>query len=89
MFRKPWRAAPTVIALSPNPTGTVAENEPSAPAVVDVTDDAPLVVSFARHGTFAPGRGRPGHVVDVAASVVPVAGAVSVTVSAPGGPFVT
>ena len=39
--------------------------------------------------TCAPGVVVPVTVVDVAASVLPLAGAVIVTVSAPGGPCVT
>src|SRR5262249_51635057 len=77
------------IALLPNPIGTVAENDPSAPATVDATDDAPLVASTEDTVTFARGAVVPVTVVDVAASVLPFAGAVIVTPSAPGGPCAT
>jgi hypothetical protein len=79
-----------VIALLPNPIGTVAEKDPSAAATVDVTDDdAPLLVSTDDTVTFAPGVAVPVTAVDVAARVLPLAGAVIVTGTAPGGPCTT
>jgi hypothetical protein len=79
-----------VIALLPKLTGTVAENDPSAAAVVVVTEaGAPVVASADSIVTVAPGAVVPVTVVEVAASVLPDAGSVIVTGSEPGGPFVT
>src|SRR4029077_6098571 len=61
--------------------------EPSAAAFVDVTEDgAPVVESTDSTVTFARGVVVPVTAVYVAASVLPLAGAVMVTGSAPGGP---
>jgi hypothetical protein len=79
-----------VIALLPKLTGTVAENDPSDPAVVLVTAaGAPVVVSSDWTVTAAPAAVFPVTVVVAAASVLFWAGAVMVTGSAPGGPLVT
>src|SRR5262249_54526031 len=88
-LRPPFAVAATVIALLPKPTGTVAEKEPSAAAVVLVTEaGVPVVVSADATVTDAPAVVLPVTVVDVTASVLPLAGAVIVTVSAPGPPWV-
>ena len=90
VLRRPCVLAPTVITLLPNPIGTAAENDPSGAAVVAVTaDGAPLVASSDSMLTRAPGAVVPVTVVDVAASVLPLTGAVMFTVSAPGGPCAT
>ena len=79
-----------MIALLPKLTGTVAENEPSAAAVVLVTAVGPPVVVLADATVTAdPGAVVPVTVVEEAASVLPWAGAVMVTGSEPGGPPVT
>ena len=90
MLRPPGAVADTVITLVPKLTGTVAEKDPSAAAVVLVTDvGAPVVVSSEATVTAAPGVVVPVTVVEAAASVAPWAGAVMVTGSVPGGPLVT
>jgi hypothetical protein len=82
--------AVTVIALLPKLTGTFAEKDPSAAAVVLVTAaGAPVVVSADPTVTADPGAVVPVTVVEVTASVLPWAGAVMVTGSEPGGPAVT
>jgi hypothetical protein len=64
--------AVTVIALLPKLTGTVAEKDPSAVAVVPVTAvGAPVVVLADATVTAAPGVVLPVTVVDVAASALP------------------
>src|ERR1700722_250764 len=61
---------------SPKPTGTVAENDPSAPAVVLVTDAAaPVVVSADATLTDAPADVVPVTVVVADPVVAPEAGA--------------
>jgi len=88
---------PVSTTLKPQPdpgvpklTGTVAENDPSAAAVVLVTAvGAPVVVSADATVTADPGAVVPVTVVEVTASVLPWAGAVMVTGSEPGGPAVT
>ena len=90
MLLPPAAVAATVIALLPKLTGTVAENDPSAAAVVLVTAaGAPVVVSADATVTAAPGVVVPVTVVEEVASVLPWAGAVMVTGSEPGGPPVT
>jgi hypothetical protein len=90
VLRPPAAVAATVIALLPKLTGTVAEKDPSAAAVVLLTDaGAPVVVSSAATVTDAPGAVVPVTVVDETARVLPDAGDVIVTGSAEGGPFVT
>ena len=90
MLRPPFAVAVTVITLLPKPTGTVAEKDPSAAAVVLVTVvGAPVVVSADATVTADPGVVVPVTVVDEAASALPSAGAVMVTGSEPGGPLVT
>ena len=82
--------AATVIALLPKLTGTVVENVPSDAAVVVATADGALVVvSSDSTVTAASGAVFPVTVVVAVASVLPWAGAVMVTGSEPGGPFVT
>jgi hypothetical protein len=82
--------AVTVIALLPKLTGAVAENDPSAAAVVLVTAvGAPVVVSADATVTAAPGAVVPVTAAEEVASVLPRAGAVMVTGSRPGGPAVT
>ena len=77
------------MTLLPNPTGTLAENEPSLAATVLVTDAAaPVVVSAEPRSAEAPGEVVPVTVVVADPSVAPEAGAVRVTVSAPGAPWV-
>jgi hypothetical protein len=77
------------MALLPKLTGTVAEKDPSDAAVVLVTvAAAPVVVSADAIVTDAPAAVFPVTVVDVTASVLPSAGAVMVTGSEPGGPWV-
>jgi hypothetical protein len=89
VLRPPFAVAVTVRALLPKLTGTVAEKEPSAAAVVLVTvAAAPIVVSAEAIVTVAPGVVFPVTVVDVTASVLPWAGAVMVTGSTPGAPWV-
>src|SRR5581483_7057937 len=81
---------PTVITLAPNPSGTVAENEPSPAAVVVVRVVAPPVsVGVEAIVTVAPAAVVP--VTCVVASLVsrPFAGVVIVTVSAAGGAWST
>jgi hypothetical protein len=76
--------------LLPKLTGTVAEKDPSAAAVVLVTEaGAPVVVSSEATLTWAPGVVVPVTVVDEAARVLVDVGEVMVTGSAAGGPFVT
>jgi hypothetical protein len=75
--------------LVPKPTGTLAEKDPSDPAVVLVTAAAsPVVVSAASIDTADPGVVVPVTVVVAVVSVAPEAGAVIVTGSEPGGPLV-
>jgi hypothetical protein len=79
--------ADTVIALLPKLTGTLAENEPSAAAVVLVTDvGAPVVVLADATVTGDPGVVVPVTVVEEPVSPLPWAGAVMVTGSGPGAP---
>ena len=79
-----------MIALLPKLTGAVAEKDPSAAAVVLVTAaGAPVVVSADSIVTAAPGAVVPVTVADEVASVLPLAGAVMLTGSEPGGPPVT
>ena len=79
-----------MITLLPKPTGTVAEKDPSAPAVTLVTaGGAPVVTSAGSMVTDAPGVVVPVTVVEETASVAPCAGGVRVTGSEPGGPCVT
>ena len=90
MLRPPGAVADTVIALLPKLTGTLAEKDPSAAAVVLVTEaGAPVVVSADWTVTAEPGVVVPVTVVEAVASVLPWAGAVIVTGSVPGGPLVT
>ena len=78
--------ADAVSTLSPKPTGTVTENDPSAAATaVPVVDGAPVVVSRDSTTTFAPGTVVPVTAVVAVVIAVPAAGAVSVTAIAPGG----
>ena len=89
MLRPPAAVAVAVITSSPNPTGTVAENDPSDPAVTEVTVAvAPVVVSADAMSTCAPGAVVPVTVVVAESSVAPEVGAVRLTVSEPGGPWV-
>jgi hypothetical protein len=77
------------MALLPKLTGTVAEKDPSDAAVVLVTAaEAPVVVSADAIVTDAPAAVFPVTVVDVTARVLPAAGAVIVTGSIPGAPWV-
>jgi hypothetical protein len=79
-----------VITLLPKLTGTLASKEPSAAAVVLVTDaGAPVVVSSDATVTWAPGFVVPVTVVEEAARMVPGAGEEMLTFSVPGGPLVT
>ena len=79
-----------MIALLPKLTGTVAEKDPSAAAVVLVTAaGAPVVVSADSIVTATPGAVVPVTVADEVASVLPWAGAVMLTGSEPGGPPAT
>src|ERR1039458_7639115 len=88
--RLPDAVADTVSTLSPKPTGTVTENDPSdAATAVPTVDGVPVVVSRDSTTTFAPGSVVPVTAVVVVVTAVPEAGAVSVTVSAPGGGCVT
>jgi hypothetical protein len=90
VLRPPEAVAVTVTALLPKPTGTVAEKDPSAAAAVLVTEArAPVVVSADATVTDAPAAVFPVTMVDVTASVLPSAGALIVTGSAPGAPWVT
>src|SRR5262249_60066167 len=89
VFSKPGVPPPPVSALLPKPFSNVAKNDQSGADTVDATDDAPLVVSTDDTVTFAPGAVVPVTAVEVAASVLPFAGAVIATLSAPGGPCVT
>lgn len=90
VLRPPAAVADTVIALLPKLTGTVAEKDPSAAAVVPVTEaGAPVVVSSEATLTDAPGAVVPVTVVDEAARVLPGAGEVMLTGSEAGGPFRT
>ena len=81
-----------MIALLPKLTGTVAEKDPSAAAVVLVTDGR-RPRSWCRPTRRSPTPPRavfPVTVVDVDGQrAAPTAGAVIVTGSAPGGPWVT
>src|SRR2546423_452335 len=83
-----WLQAPAAATgLLPKPMGTVAENDPSAGATVRTTDDgAPVVASSDSIATDACDAVVPVTAVDVAASVLPLTGAVTVTGSVPGGP---
>ena len=64
VLRPSGEVAVAVMTLSPNPTGTVAENDPSAAATVLVTDAAaPVVVSADPMSTDAPGDVVPVTVV--------------------------
>jgi hypothetical protein len=75
--------------LVPKPTGTLAEKDPSDPAVVLITVAASLVVvSSASIDTADPGVVVPVTVVVAVVSVAPEAGAVIVTGSEPGAPLV-
>ena len=70
VLRPPAAVADTVITLLPKLTGTVASKEPSAAAVVLVTEaGAPVVVSSEATLTCAPGVVVPVTVVDEAARV--------------------
>jgi hypothetical protein len=70
-------------------TGTVAEKDPSDAAIVLVTAaGAPVVVSADAIVTDAPAAVFPVTVVDVTARVLPSAGAVIVTGSISGAPWV-
>ena len=61
------------MTLLPKPTGTVAEKDPSAAAVVLVTAaGAPVVVSADATVTAAPGAVFPVTAVEDVASVLPV-----------------
>ena len=90
MLRPPAAVAATVITLLPKLTGTVAEKDPSAAAVVLVTDARRAGRGVGRRDRHRrPGVVVPVTVVEAAASVLPGAGAVMVTGSEPGGPWVT
>src|ERR1700722_2853118 len=90
VLRPPAAVADTVITLLPKLTGTVAWKEPSAAAVVLVTEaGAPVVVSSEATLTDAPGLAVPVTVVEDTARVAPEAGPVIVTGSLVGGPLVT
>ena len=90
VLRPPAAVAETVSTLLPKLTGTVAEKDPSAAAAVLVTEaGAPVVVSADATVTAAPGAVFPVTAVEEAASVLPWAGAVMVTGSAAGAPWVT
>jgi hypothetical protein len=90
VLRPPAAVADTVITLLPKLTGTVAWKEPSDFATVLVTEaGAPVVVSSEATLTCAPGVVVPVTVVDEAARVAPGAGAVMLTLSVAGGPFLT
>jgi hypothetical protein len=81
--------AATVITLLPKLIGTLAENDPSAAAVVLVTaDGAPVVVSADSIVTADPAVVAPVTVVEAVASVLPLTGAAIVSGRAPGGPLV-
>jgi hypothetical protein len=68
----------------------VTENDPSAAATaVPVLDGVPVVVSRDSTTTFAPGTVVPVTAVVAVVTAVPEAGAVSVTLIAPGGACVT
>ncbi|MBV9853881.1 MAG: hypothetical protein JOY82_05075 [Streptosporangiaceae bacterium] len=76
--------------MLPKLTGTGAEKDPSAAAVVVVTEaGAPVVVSADSMVTDAPGAVVPVTVVEETASVLPRAGAVIISGSEPGGPLAT
>ena len=84
--RLPDALADTVSTSLPKPTGTVTENDPSAAATaVPVLDGVPVVVSRDSTTTFAPGTVVPVTAVVGVVTAVPEAGAVSVTLIAPGG----
>src|SRR5450756_479773 len=88
VLRPPAAVADTVITLLPKLTGTVAEKDPSAAAVAAATvAGAPVVVSAASTVTADPGVVVPVTVVAETARVLPAAGAVMVTGSAPGAPW--
>src|SRR6516165_10656066 len=90
VLRPPAAVAETVITLLPKLTGTVAENDPSAAAVVLITEvGAPVVASAVAIVTAAPGAVVPATLVEATASVLPLAGSVMVSGSVPGGPLVT
>jgi len=75
--------------LLPKLTGTLAEKDPSAAAVVLVTEaSAPVVVSSDATVTWAPGLVVPVTVVEEADRVLPEAGEEMLTFSAAGGPLV-
>jgi hypothetical protein len=75
--------------LVPKPTGTLAEKDPSDPAVVLTTVAASLVVvSSASIDTAEPAVVVPVTVVVAVVSVAPEAGAVIVTGSELGAPLV-
>lgn len=90
VLRPPAAVADTVITLLPKLTGTVAEKDPLAFAVVLATVAVvPVVVSAAWIYTADWGVVVPVTVVEETASVLPWVGAVMVTGSAPGAPWVT
>src|ERR1700731_901950 len=88
--RLPDAVADTVSTLSPKPTGTVTENDPSGAATaVPVVDGVPVVVSRDSTTTFAPATVVPVTAVVGVVIAEPEAGAVSVTAIAPGGGLAT
>src|SRR3984957_6897435 len=71
VLRPSGEVAVAVMTSSPKPTGTVAENDPSGPAVVLVTDAAaPVVVSADPMSTDAPADVLPVTVVAAGVSTV-------------------
>src|SRR5262249_12938536 len=86
----PPDAAVTVSTLVPNPIGTSAENEPSAPAIaVAVAEGGPVSVSVASTSTWAPGTVVPVTVAIEDSIRVFAAGAVTETGTLAGGAWVT